>query len=286
MTWIRPTVLSTRLVAVPAAVAVIAVTATAAAAGARTAVDPAAAPMTAAAHDHRTHDHGAPQHGHRDRIVSPRDHHKVAAFDLVTTSVHRHGDRIVFTEQVRGRAGTVKPEAVGRFAASSVYSYVWPTSLNPSTVGFTAASGVLALAATSHPDFDDTPLADENRNGGTGDDGALWHAHWVVLVPDTTRPDGALKVRDIVPGEQPQLPGTWPGAPIYLDSPGYPTKLTGRCVRVEVPMAALGFPETFRYDGVTAALKVNGDLHDPLLRVENVFDVASGDLSLPGTFRR
>jgi hypothetical protein len=48
----------------------------------------------------------------------------------------------------------------------------------------------------------------------------------------------------------------------------------------------MGFPKTFKYDGVTAALKVNADLHDPLLRVENPFDVASGDLSLPGTFKR
>ncbi|GAA4966296.1 hypothetical protein [Actinoplanes utahensis] len=145
---------------------------------------------------------------------------------------------------------------------------------------------MLALAATSHPDFDDTPLADENRNGSKDDDGGLWHSHWVVLVPDTTRPDGALKVRDIAPGEKPRLPKTWPGAPLYLDSPSYPTRLTGQTVRIEVPSTTMGFPDSFRFDGVTAALKVDADLHDPLLRVENVFDIASGELSLPGTFRR
>jgi len=36
------------------------------------------------------------------------------------------------------------------------------------------------------------------------------------------------------------------------------------------------------YDGVTAALRVNADVHAPLLCVTDVFDVASGDLSLPG----
>jgi hypothetical protein len=230
-------------------------------------------------HDHASHDHGTD-------IRSARGDVKLAAFDLVRTSVRREGDNIVFTEQVRGRAGAQKPAKVGRFAGSTVLSYVWPVSLNASTVGFTPDSGVLALAATSHPDFDDTPLVDENRNGRKDDDGGLWHSHWVVLVPDTTRPDGALKVRDIKPGEQPRLPRTWPGAPIYIDSPSYPTRLSGPAVRIEVPLRAVGFPREFAYDGVTAALKINADLHDPLLRVENVFDVASGDLSLPGTFLR
>jgi hypothetical protein len=36
------------------------------------------------------------------------------------------------------------------------------------------------------------------------------------------------------------------------------------------------------FDGVTAALRVNESVHAPLLCVTDVFDVASGDLSLPG----
>ncbi|MDR7276935.1 hypothetical protein [Catenuloplanes atrovinosus] len=228
----------------------------------------------------------APDHHHGPGITSAPGDAELAPFDLVKTSVRRQGDTVVFTEQVRGRAGAITPTPVGEFGGSSVLSYVWPVSLDASTVGFTEDSGTLALAATSHPDFDDTPLVDENGNGRKDDDGGLWHAHWVVLVPDTTRPDGALKVRDILPGETPALPATWPGAPIYIDSPSYPTTLTGQTVRIAVPMRALGFPEWFSYDGVTAALKVHADLHDPLLRVENVFDVASGDLSLPGRFRK
>jgi hypothetical protein len=34
--------------------------------------------------------------------------------------------------------------------------------------------------------------------------------------------------------------------------------------------------------GVTAALRVNASVHNPLLCVVDVFKVASGDLSLPG----
>jgi hypothetical protein len=39
------------------------------------------------------------------------------------------------------------------------------------------------------------------------------------------------------------------------------------------------------YDGVTAALRVNKNVHAPLFCVTDVFDVASGDLSLPGQLK-
>ena len=37
----------------------------------------------------------------------------------------------------------------------------------------------------------------------------------------------------------------------------------------------------WQLDGVTAALRVNASVHNPLLCVVDVFKVASGDLSLP-----
>ncbi|MGN9812821.1 hypothetical protein ACTMSW_26150 [Micromonospora sp. BQ11] len=281
-----------RQVTLPVAIATVAALAATAIADARleqaSATQERVANTTAVTEADNNHDHASHRHddgrSHGKGIPSKAGNTKPTAFDLVRTTVRRQGDRLIFTEQVRGRAGSVIPEPSGQFAGSSVLSYVWPVSVNPSAVGFSKDSGVLALAATSHPDFDDTPLVDEDHNGRTDDDGRLWHAHWVVLVPDTTRPDGALKVRDIAPGEKPDLPKTWPGVPLYLDSPSYPTRLTGASVKIEVPADELGFPSSFSYDGVTAALKVNADLHDPLLRVENVFDVASGDLSLPGKF--
>jgi hypothetical protein len=206
----------------------------------------------------------------------------VAPFDLVRTSVRRAGTMLVFTEQVVGRAGATHPSANGRLAGSSVFSYVWPTSLDPSTVGFEARTGTLALAATVHPDFDDTPKYDENGDGDPANDGDLWHAHWVVLTSDSACGAGALKVRDIAPGTTPKLPATWPGLPLFIDSPGYEPQLSGNTIRVSVPLKELGFPTTFSFDGVTAALRVNASVHDPLLCVADVFDVASGTLSLPG----
>ncbi|MFN8859497.1 MAG: hypothetical protein ACK6DP_19810 [Gemmatimonas sp.] len=225
-----------------------------------------------------------------DRIDSPTGDAKaatlrgpqLAAFDLVQTTVRRVGTRLVFTEQLAAAAGTTRPTASGTLAGSSVYSYVWPTSLEPSAVGFAEKTGTLALAATSHPDFDDTPKYDENGDGDPANDGTLWHSHWVVLTKDDVCGPGALKVRDIPAGTTPKLPATWPGLPLFIDSPGYEPQLSGRTIRVDVPLKDVGFPTSFAFDGVTAALRVNASVHDPLLCVVDVFDIASRTLTLPG----
>ena len=207
-----------------------------------------------------------------------------AAFDLVHTRVFKDGDMLVFEQLVDGEVGSRMPSTKGSFAGAEVYSYVWPTSLDAGSVGFTQGSGILALALTSHPDFDDTPQLDENGDGKKDNDGGLWHSHWVVLTKEASCGPSGLKVRDIPEGAEPKLPPTWPGAPIYIDSPGYDLSVKNDAARIRVPLKAVGFPETFNYDGVTAALQVNADLHDPLLCVSSVWDVASGDLSLPATW--
>ena len=53
------------------------------------------------------------------------------------------------------KAGSLKPTPTGKLAGSDVFSYVWPTTLNSSEVGFEDSAGILALAVTSHPDFDE-----------------------------------------------------------------------------------------------------------------------------------
>jgi hypothetical protein len=201
----------------------------------------------------------------------------------VRTVVRREGNQLVFIEKVAGEAGAERPERTAEFSGSKVLSYVWPSTLDPRRVGFAGDTGILALAATSHPDFDDTPLYDENRDGAKDNGGAGWHAHWVVLVPDEIRADGALKVRDIPEDATPRMPKTWPGVPLFLDSPPYATRTRQDTVRIRLPLADIDGSTRCTYDGVTAALRVNTNLHDPLLRVTYVFDVASGDLSLPGT---
>ncbi|PXA86974.1 hypothetical protein DMC25_05535 [Caulobacter sp. D4A] len=180
--------------------------------------------------------------------------------------------------QVRGKAGELKPKATGQFAGSAVWSYVWPTSLDSGGVGFEGGQGILALAVTFHPDFDDAAYGGVNRH--------VWHPHWVVLVPDEACGKGALKVRDIPAGTKPKAPATWPGVPLLIDSPSYPTTLATDTVEVSVPAGVIGAVEGVKFDGVTSALKVNANLHAPLLCISDIFDVASGDLSLPGRIGR
>lgn len=217
----------------------------------------------------------------RGGIASPESPNVTASFDIVRTEVRREGDFVIFRQEVRDAAGAVTPNAIGVLAGSEVFSYVWPTSINSEAVGFDKDQGILAFVLTSHPDFDDTPREDENGDGDPNNDGGVWHSHWVVLTEDASCA-GGLKVRDIPEGTSPRLPPTWPNLPILIDSPGFVPTLSGEVVEVRVPVSAAAFPAEFNYDGVTAALRVNADLHQPLLCVTGVNDVASGDLSLPG----
>jgi hypothetical protein len=123
------------------------------------------------------------------------------------------------------------------------------------------------------------------RDGATGrhqNDGSKWHFHWVVLTKDSECGPAALKVKDIEAGTNPKLPETWPGAPILIDSPGYKPHFDAKTVRVTVAFDTKDIAENAQFDGVTTALKVNGNLHAPLLCVSDVFKIGSGDLSLPG----
>ena len=129
--------------------------------------------------------------------------------------------------QVRGEAGTSKPNPTGKFEGSEVYAYVWPTSLNSADVGFEKDQGIVALAATFHPDFDDGAKGAKNRDH--------WHAHWVVLAKDKACGAG-LKVVDIAKDAKPKLPDTWPGVPLLIDSPDYKTDVKGDAVDVVVPL--------------------------------------------------
>ena len=221
-----------------------------------------------------------------DPIKSAPSAKAAPTFDLVRTEVRVEGDTLVFAHATSGMPGALIPDRTGKLAGAPVYSYVWPTSLDSASVGFEAAQGILALAAAVHPDFDDTPLDDENGDGNPKNDGAAWHSHWVVLVKDAACGPAGLKVKDIPKGATPKLPKTWPGLPLLIDSPGYRPGFGGDKVEVRVPLKDIGAPKDFKYDGVTAGLRVNANVHDPLLCVENVFKVTSGDLSLPGRVAR
>ncbi|MGF1640445.1 MAG: hypothetical protein ACFCUO_05800 [Rhodospirillales bacterium] len=219
-------------------------------------------------------------------IAAPPSTGIAAAFDIVRATISTEGNIAVFRMAVSGAAGASRPVPAGTLAGSSVFSYVWPTTIDSGEIGFDSNAGILAFAVTAHPDFDDTPLFDEDGDGNRDNDGDVWHSHWVVLVPDDACGAGNLKVEDIPAGTKPRLPKTWPGLPILIDSPGWSPVLTGGTVEVRVPFDDIGVVSAAGFDGVTAGLRVNESVHAPLLCVVDVFDVASGDLSLPGRVDR
>ncbi|WP_168796345.1 hypothetical protein [Flagellimonas onchidii] len=193
---------------------------------------------------------------------------------------------MVWEIAVNGEAGSTVPVPAGQLDGAPVLGYVFPTSLPPTDVGFSATEGILALALTSHPDFDDTPLWDENNDSVFDNDGVEWHPHWVVLAQDN-RVAGGLSVKQFKKADKTVvLPPTNPGMPMYMDSPGYPVTTQSNSIKVVVPHYRMNNKTDFSYDGVAAFMKVNTSVEDlPMLGVYEVFSVASGDLSLPYTVK-
>jgi len=215
-------------------------------------------------------------------IVDPALDADAAEFDVIHAKITTDGRIATFHMGVTGSAGATVPTPAGSVAGGPAYAYVWPTTIDPYEVGFERGAGILALAVTTHPDFDDTPLYDENNDGAFDNDGGVWHSHWVVLGPDEACGPGALKVIDVPEGTSPRLPSTWPGLPILLDSPGWEPAISGDTVEVQVAFDDIAVVENASFDGVTVGLRVHDNLHAPFFCVTDVFDIASNDLSLPG----
>ncbi|MEQ9401514.1 MAG: hypothetical protein RJQ04_20275 [Longimicrobiales bacterium] len=212
--------------------------------------------------------------------VTPTPHSR--DLDITAARVDFHDDLrlLVFQQDVAGSAGATVPVALGGMDGAPVLGYVFPTSLRPEDVGFAPGEGVVALAATSHPDFDDTPLWDEDGDRDYGNDGVRFHTHWVVLTPDERVP-GGLSVKETQRIEQ-DLPPTNPGMPMYLDSPGFSVVLDSATLRVIVPLDRVSGRRDFTFDAVTAYMEVNtSDDTRPLLGVYHVYEVLSGDLGMP-----
>lgn len=205
-------------------------------------------------------------------------------FAITAVSVTHNSDLniSIWEIQVSGKAGKTTPVKVGQLDGAPVLGYVFPTSLGPTDVGFNQTDGIVALALTSHPDFDDTPLWDENSDKIYNNDGIVWHPHWVILTEDK-RVGGGLSVKQFKKADETVvLPPTNPGMPMYMDSPGYPVTTKNNAIKVMVPDYRMNNRTDFSYDGVTAFMKVNtSQEHLPMLGVYEVFSVASGNLSLP-----
>lgn len=200
----------------------------------------------------------------------------------VAVTHHAELDLTVWEINVAGSAGKTTPTPAGQMDGAPVLGYVFPTSLKSTDVGFSQTDGIVALALTSHPDFDDTPLWDENTDEIFDNDGIVWHPHWVVLTEDK-RVEGGLAVKHIMKDDKTVvLPPTNPGMPMYMDSPGYHVKTKGNSIRVVVPDYRINYQINFSYDGVAALMKVNtSNANLPMLGVYKVYSVASGNLSLP-----
>lgn len=216
--------------------------------------------------------------------VAQTDPYNTDAFAIENVSVTHQTDLnlTVWNISVKGKAGSQTPTPKGQLDGAPVLGYVFPTSLSPTVVGFSKTDGILALALTSHPDFDDTPLWDENKDSKYDNDGIIWHPHWVVLVKDE-RVTGGFSVKQFKKADTTvKLPPTNPGMPMYMDSPGFPVITKNNTIQVIVPDYRIQNQTDFSFDAVTAFMKVNTSNENlPMLGVYNVYSVASGDLSLP-----
>lgn len=196
-------------------------------------------------------------------------------------------DLLVFEQRVKGRAGRTTPTARGGMQGAPVLGYVFPTTLKASDVGFGQVKGIVALAVTSHPDFDDTPLWDEDNDHDYGNDGKIFHTHWVVLAPDERVAGGLAVVEFDKADATVTIAPTNPGMAMYLDSPGFSVLTRGATLKVLVPASRVRGSKSFNFDAVSVYMEVNTeDPKRPLLGVYEVYSVLSGDLSLPYAVKR
>lgn len=222
---------------------------------------------------------------------SPGAQYNNADFKLKAAQVTYESkyDALVFEISVEGQAGKTIPVPVGSMNGAPVLAYVFPTTLKSEDIGFSKTDGIVAMALTSHPDMDDTPLWDENNDGKYDNDGVIWHAHWVILAKDERVP-GGLSVKEFKTGDKSVVsPKTAPGMPMFFDSPGFNVVKSGKDIRVIIPAFRMNHQKAFKFDAVSCYLQMShGDGHEahgklPILGVYNVYGVLSGNLSLPYT---
>lgn len=214
-----------------------------------------------------------------------------ADYQIVSATVthNKKWGQLEFEIRVQGKAGRSVSKAAGQMHGAPVDGYVFPTTLKSEDIGFSATEGIVALALTAHPDFDDTPLWDEDGDGDYANDKIVWHPHWVVLVEDK-RVAGGLSVKEFSAGDPAVvLPKTNPGMPMYMDSPGFQVVTEGNAIRVAVPDYRVRFKTDFKFDAVGAYMQIDtggaathaaaGSM--PMLGVYKVYSVLSKKLTLP-----
>lgn len=211
------------------------------------------------------------------------------AITAASVTHNKKWGQLEFEIIVQGQAGRSVSKPAGKMNGAPVDGYVFPTTLSSEDIGFSKTEGIVALALTAHPDFDDTPLWDEDGDGDYANDKIIWHPHWVVLVEDKRVP-GGLSVKEFDAKDKTVvLPKTNPGMPMYMDSPGFQVVTEGKAIRVVVPDYRVRFNTSFKYDAVGAYMQLStgedgshassGKM--PMLGVYKVYSVLSKNLSLP-----
>lgn len=198
--------------------------------------------------------------------------------------------QLEFEIEVEGKAGHTVPKPAGKMDGAPVLGYVFPTTLQSEDVGFSHTEGIVALALTAHPDFDDSPLWDENGDGVFNNDGITWHPHWVVLEKNE-HAKGGLAVKEFDPNDKSvKLPTTAPAMPMYMDSPGFQVITEEHFIRVSVPVYRIHHRVNFNYDAVACYMQVSvppqgHSMKTPMLAVYEVYSILSKNLSLPYTVK-
>ena len=218
--------------------------------------------------------------GHDSNRIGAEDFLADASLQLTGAALSYRPDldAVVFEVSTGGDAASVVPPLAGGVDGAPVLGYVFMTDLQPRDVGFGQVEGTVALAVTSHPDFDDTPLWDEDANERFDDDGAVYHAHWVVLGPDQRAPAGLAVVQSTATST---LPPTAPMA-MYLDSPGFSVRESGRQLRVLVPADRMRRRFAVSAEALVAYMKVDASGAQPLLGVHRVVSTLEDAIVLSG----
>lgn len=207
-----------------------------------------------------------------------------------TITVNKKWGQLEFEIIVEGKAGRTTPTPAGKLDGAPVLGYVFPTTLKPEDIGFNATEGIVAMALTSHPDFDDTPLWDEDMDGNyvNASEGIVWHPHWVILVKDDRVP-GGLSVKEYDANDKiVKKPSTAaPGMNMYMDSPGFQIVTDGDAIRMTIPTYRINNKTSFKFDAVACYMQISAPegVHTqhakPMLGVYTIYSVMSKNLSLP-----
>jgi hypothetical protein len=210
--------------------------------------------------------------------------------EIISTKAFYNLDlkELVLSIKVKGKAGATTPDSLGTINGAGILSYIFPTSLNAEDVGFSKTEGIVALALTSHPDFDFSPLWDENNNGIYNDDGRSWHSHWVILVKEE-RVGGGYAIKELKKEDQfVKLPMTAASnIPLYLDSPGFQVIIKDHSIKVVIPSYRINNNLDFKFNAMTCYMTYNiSDPNLPILGIRNIYYKASDKISMPYSVKK